>query len=312
MKQSTFANFSLALSLSICAFGFVACQQDKNDPSLTSDSNPAPASTVLKSIDYIDWTDVRLGCEARALYGAMESAAQKLKDYSLYIFPEPGQKISNDIVGTEWDYHVAPIFSENGGLRMLDKAFSEEVLTIPKWIKKVDSDWIEGKKYRMLLAPGSFFTRSETYENSDADYEVHYNLYSEDWRNHPPGTAVFESADQLTKAVPELPLKDLRRPKFSPWDIMGSCGALSSSISKAKKSPAPLIERTKELLVKLRNQGLLGHGEPKVLYGEIDACHLIDGLTPSEIQPMCAFLTKIKTALPTTDFKDFPFQKYCR
>ncbi|WP_394831603.1 hypothetical protein LVJ94_34330 [Pendulispora rubella] len=94
----------------------------------------ARAFDIVRGVDYLPFGYKEEGCNERALYMAMELAAQKIPSSALYA--EGDLRPSEDV---EWEYHVAPMLQIDGKQMVIDPSLESAPVTVDAWIADMRS-----------------------------------------------------------------------------------------------------------------------------------------------------------------------------
>jgi len=105
---------------------------------------------IVRGVDYLPFQVTRDGCYARALFLAMELAAQGIPSSSTFVVaPRGGLLYLSD--GTPWLYHVAPMLQVPGYAPMiLDPAISAAPMRQQDWLQAM-----HGQNAFVYSLPGS-------------------------------------------------------------------------------------------------------------------------------------------------------------
>jgi hypothetical protein len=141
-------------------------------------------SKVVETIDYLPFRYKLDGCYSRALYMAMELAANDFESNVVFAFAQPGAPLH---VGTvEWDYHVAPLLHVGPSAdrltpMVIDPALSRSPLARDQWLTKLGHGPGDPAPPQLLMVPGS------VYGTGAAEEEVEWkNVDMPDFAHLPP------------------------------------------------------------------------------------------------------------------------------
>ncbi|MBY0371335.1 hypothetical protein K2X33_11655 [bacterium] len=157
------------------------------------------AAEIIHSATYIPFTLNRTGCEARALYLAMELAAKDLPSRALVV--------SGDLrpqEGIRWPYHVALLLSAAGEGRVVDLSLSALPFRPSEFLAALQRETPaeEKSKTRQRVVAGSVFAPSVLTEETayvppqiiQPDEKPAYDMPLESFDKFP----AFQFADTLT------------------------------------------------------------------------------------------------------------------
>lgn len=110
------------------------------------------AYSIIQKVDYIPFVVTRDGCYARALYMAMELAAEQIQSSSTFVLAAQGTLLHlND--GTVWLYHVAPMLQVPGyAAAIMDPSMAQQPMAQSEWLAAM-----HGQGATVYSIPGPYY-----------------------------------------------------------------------------------------------------------------------------------------------------------
>jgi Glutaminase len=157
MKNSLAALLLLSATTFACSGSDTAVSETEAD--VVSAATFTRAFGIVKAIDYLPFEYKEDGCYARALYMAMELAANGIESNSVFAFAQPNHRLR--VGDVTWRYHVAPMLEVFAGSspihRVIDPSISSAPLTEASWVEKMgfSSETPKEEAPEILFVPGS-------------------------------------------------------------------------------------------------------------------------------------------------------------